>query len=65
MSLRLEWVLECGRCKKTSREPAEALDLICDSDPVRVKQPKASGWETDGIGGWLCEACFKKWKGEG
>lgn len=65
MSLHIEWVVECETCKKTLREKARTLDLICDSDPVKVRRPDFDGWETDGLGGWLCKKCFAKWKKKG
>ena len=61
MGLLLQWLIECDKCGKPSREKAKTLDVIFDSDPVRVNQPIANGFETDGLGGWLCCDCFKKW----
>lgn len=57
----LEWVIKCCKCEKEHRERAVTTDLIFDSDPVPVKLPKAKGFHTDGLGGWMCDQCHKQY----
>lgn len=62
MSIHLEWVIECNLCHEIYRERARLTTTIVDDDPVGVRQPTAEGYKTDGLGGWLCDACYQTWK---
>ena len=62
MGLRLVWKIECCVCGDHAEEAADVVDSICDCDPVRVKQPRAEGWENDGLGGWMCSECYAGWE---
>ena len=61
MPYSVHWVVECDRCHKCA---TVALDYVgCDTIQIEVPRVFPEGWQTGGIGNYLCFRCYQGWQG--
>ncbi len=58
MPLDVDFVYKCCSCERETRQRRR---VGVDATSVPVPLEALGGWQTDGLGGWLCGDCYVRW----
>lgn len=58
MPYEVQFKVTCCICKR--EQVVQCRNVPVDALMVKVPNPP-SNWTCDGLGGWMCDECYKKW----